>query len=133
MPLTLLLLVCLHEHQSRAAYRNLLRANRLLEDDQDVYHIISSENGGADHICNYHYAQNAALNRAIGCRHDYLNAYLAGRRKTEAAVRVSRQYGNNKGQRYEGPSAEELYRQGEATMRGLRHANRDWFANNYAK
>lgn len=43
---------------TRAQYARQLRAAGVkLESDQDVYHIISSENGGADHPDNYHFVQ----------------------------------------------------------------------------
>lgn len=112
--------------QSRDKYRRLLRKHGQLMDDQDVFHIIAKENGGADHVDNYHYAQNAALNRALGCRHDYLNAYLAGMQRAQAAVRVSQKYGNKDGKKYRGPSAEELYKKGEDAVRLIRMENRKW-------
>ena len=109
--------------QSRAAYRKLLKNAGLLEDDQDVYHIISSENGGADHMDNYHYAQNGSWNRAIGANHDYINCFLAGKLKSEKAVVISRVQGS-----YDGPDAEELYKLGANAMRDLRAANRKTWA-----
>lgn len=119
--------------QSCDQFRKLLRSHGLLADDQDVFHIIASENGGAEHTDNYHFAQNNALNRALGHRHDYLTAYMAGKMKTEAAVRVSKKYGNRKGKIYAGPSAEELYRKGDAAMRCIREENRYWYAEAYNK
>jgi hypothetical protein len=93
-----------------------------VESDQDVYHIISEANGGANHISNYHCAQNEGLNRAIGCRHDYLNVFLAGLEKAKLAVAVSREFGS-----YTGPDAEVLYEQGKRTMFWLRVYNRNWW------
>jgi len=109
---------------SRAKYAKLLRANGLLEEDQDVFHIISSENGGADHPHNYHYAQNRSWNRAIGANHDYINCFLAGKIKARKAVKVSREIGNYRGKKYDGPGAEDLYEAGENSMRKMRSENR---------
>ncbi|GAQ83111.1 hypothetical protein KFL_001360080 [Klebsormidium nitens] len=116
------------EAMSRNAYRELLRKAYLLEDDQDVYHIIASENGGADHTHNYHYAQNQAWNRAIGAQHDYINCFMAGKIKAQKAVAISRELGNKKGKKYTGPSADELYHHGEDVMRGIRRENRGRWA-----
>jgi hypothetical protein len=124
----LLLLYMLMPSQSRADYRKLLKGVGLLEDDQDVYHIISSENGGADHMDNYHYAQNGSWNRAIGANHDYINCFLAGKLKSEKAVAISRGQGNSKGKRYQGPDASVLYKLGEDAMRELRATNRRTWA-----
>jgi hypothetical protein len=115
--------------QTREEYRDMLRALHLIEADQDVYHIISRRNGGADHISNYHYAQNRHLNRAIGEEHDYLNAYLAGLEKTKVAVAVSMKFGNAAGKKYTGqPSAEELCKKGKEALRLVRLCNRGWHA-----
>lgn len=43
--------------QSRAQFRKLLQGLGLVEEDQDVYHIIASDHGGADHVSNYHFLQ----------------------------------------------------------------------------
>ena len=114
--------------QSRADYRKLLKGVGLLEDDQDVYHIIASEKGGADHMDNYHYAQNGSWNRAIGANHDYINCFLAGKLKSEKAVAISRVQGSYKGKKYQGPDAEVLYKLGEDAMRELRASNRRTWA-----
>lgn len=86
----------------------------MVEDDQDVFHIISKKNGGADHTDNYHFVQNKHMNRAIGHKYDDLNCYLAGEAKAEKAVAISKQMCG-----YKGPSAVELYKQGEERFREM--------------
>lgn len=88
--------------------------------DQDIFHIIAGANGGADHSDNYHFAQNRAFNRAIGDRYDHVNCYLVGLEKAKKAVLVSVQFSS-----YKGPSAEELYKKGEAFWRDRRSERRE--------
>lgn len=101
-------------------YRKRLKELDLLEDDQDVFHIIAHSNGGAEHTDNYHYAQNKSFNRQIGNRFDALNCYLAGKEKASKAVAISRIFGT-----YNGPDADKLYVKGEAFFRDARKQKRD--------
>jgi len=88
--------IAVSECMSRAAYARHLRS--LLGEDaidgQDVFHIIANSNGGADHPDNFLYALGSTFNRSIGDNYDDLNAFLAGKEKTERAVRASIKYGN---------------------------------------
>ena len=112
--------------QSRNQYATFLRKSGLLEADQDVFHIIASANGGADHTHNYHFAQNQSWNRAIGSQHDFINCYIAGKIKAEKAVTISRSLGNGS-ITYSGPDALALYKMGEDIMRTMRREHRnDW-------
>lgn len=95
----------------------------MIEDDQDVFHIIASSNGGADHANNYDFARGQAWNRAIGSKFDHLNCYMAGKSKCQKAVLVSQQLGNGR-TLYSGKSAEQLYKEGEAYMRTARASMR---------
>jgi len=114
---------------TRAQYARMLRASGLvLESDQDVYHIISSENGGADHPDNYHFVQNRSWNRQIGANHDHINCFMSGLIKSQKAVAISRLLGNNSGKKYEGPSAEVLHAAGANAMRGVRVQERGTWA-----
>jgi len=81
---------------TKATYRKKLLDAGWLEQDQDVFHIIAFANGGADHVDNYHYAQNAAYNRRIGAKADHLNCYFAGKRKTAKAIKASVEHGKYK-------------------------------------
>jgi len=80
--------------------------------DQDVIHIISRKNGGADHPFNYDYLRGRRWNRMTQHRFDELNCFLAGREKCQKAVAISRELGT-----YDGPPADELYERGEEMMR----------------
>lgn len=76
-----------------------------------------------EHMC----AQNRAWNRAIGANHDHINCFMAGIEKAKKAVAISRSMGNDKGKKYNGPSAETLYKAGEDAMRGIRvQERRKW-------
>ena len=84
------------ECMTRGRYARHLRS--LLGDDaidgQDVFHIIAESNGGANHPDNFLYALGSTFNRSIGNNFDDFNAFLAGKEKTERAVRASINYGN---------------------------------------
>lgn len=117
------------ECMSRKRYRTDLGA--FIEWDQDVYHIISVANGGADHQDNYDLGKGYGWNRAIGANFDHINCFLAGRTKCEKAVAVSMRLGSHtctpghrKHKKYTGPSAAELYRRGEAAWRDFRTQQR---------
>lgn len=110
---------------TRQQYRKSL--GKLIEKDQDVYHIIASSNGGADHGDNYDLGRGSGWNRAIGNNYDHINCYLAGREKCKKAVAVSRMLGSHtctptspKAKKYDGPSAEVLYKMGEDAWRDFR-------------
>ena len=110
---------------SRAAYRK--RLGSLIESDQDVFHIVATANGGADHEDNYDFARGASWNRAIGSSADHLNCYLVGVIKCNKAVAISKLIGSHScsknhphHKKYQGKSAAELYKQGEAALRDLR-------------
>lgn len=112
---------------SKKTYRNKLKELIDIEDDQDVFHIIAIENGGADHKDNYDFVRGNSWNRAIKNFHDDINCYMAGKKKCQKAVAVSKELGSHTcsakhpyHKKYSGPSAEELYRRGEALMRDLR-------------
>lgn len=106
---------------SRATYRQRLRAaGVIIYSDQDVLHIVASENGGADCAENYLFVGSRSPNRAMGSRYDYFYAWLAGTAHAREAVRVSRLYGNAKGKRYTGPSAEQLITRGNTLSREIR-------------
>lgn len=100
----------------------------LVEQDQDVFHIIAKANGGADHPDNYDFARGRAWNIAIGTKFDHINCYQAGKMKCEKAVAISKLWGSHAcskkdhpgHKKYDGPSAEELYKNGEALLRDLR-------------
>lgn len=100
---------------TRGKYRKALLRLNLIEEDQDVFHVISTKNGGVDHTDNFHYAQNSSYNRAIGYKFDHVNCYLAGKVKAGKAVAVSRKLGG-----YSGPSASVLYKDGESFWRDAR-------------
>ena len=87
--------------------------------DQHVCHIVASANGGADHPDNYVIA-NGKLNVQAGSRLDAYFAYHAGLEKTSAAVLISKRLRG-----YAGPSALELYREGEDMFRSYRVDARD--------
>lgn len=114
---------------SRQAYRKWL--GTLIERDQDVFHIIATANGGADHPDNYDFARGSSWNRAIGRRFDDINCYQVGKIKCAKAVRISQLLGSHscsnhhpKQKKYTGRTAMELYVQGEAAMRDLRAKRR---------
>ena len=114
--------------QTRNKFRTKLQSLGLMEDDQDVFHIIAFNNGGSDHTDNFHFTQSAAWNRSIGDKLDAVNCYLAGRIKATKAVKISTEQGqkkSGKGKFYTGLSAEKLYKQGESLMRAARQAARD--------
>jgi hypothetical protein len=104
---------------TREEYRKHLTAFVVMGADQDVFHIIAHANGGADHALNYHFAQNRAFNRAIGDKFDHINAFLAGKEQTRLAVEASKRWSG-----YTGPSADELYKQGEDFWRVRRQERR---------
>jgi hypothetical protein len=81
---------------SRKQYAKVLKDAGLDLTGQDVFHIIANSHGGADHPDNYLYALGSTFNRTIGDKHDAFNCFLAGKEKTEKAVRVSMKYGNAK-------------------------------------
>ena len=131
------------ECMSRKAYARLLRS--LLGEDaidgQDVFHIIANSNGGADHPDNFLYALGSTFNRSIGDNYDDLNAFLAGKEKTERAVRASIMYGNRtdprgKPAKYYNPiaaggsssdpadEAQRLFAKGQQLMTAVRAARR---------
>jgi hypothetical protein len=96
-----------------------------IEADQDVFHIIASDNGGADHPENYDLVKGNGFNRAIGSKFDHINCFMAGKLKCEKAVTVSKTLGSHtpsasKHKRYSGKSAAELYKEGEAWFRDAR-------------
>ena len=125
---------------TRADYAKRLRS-MLGKDElegQDVFHIIANSKGGADHPDNYLYALGKTFNRSIGDNYDDLNALLAGKEKTERAIKVSMKYGNaldprgkpvkfydpieHGGQsRDPGEEAERLVANGQKLMRGARY------------
>ena len=114
---------------SRATYRKQLGA--LIEEDQDVFHIIATANGGADHPDNYDFAKGSTWNRAIGSNYDHVNCYQTGKIKCAKAVAISRRLGSYscstnhpKHKKYEGKGAEELYTLGEAALRDVRAKRR---------
>ncbi len=93
-----------------------------MEQDQDVFHIIASANGGADHPDNYDFVRGRAWNIAIGNKFDDINCYMVGKSKCMKAVAISKVKANSKGKVYQGPSAQKLYTMGESAMRDLRMA-----------
>ncbi len=114
---------------SRQSYRRSLQ--HLIEDDQDVFHIISTDNGGADHKDNYDFVRGSNWNRAIGSKFDHINCYQVGKLKCTKAVAISILLGSYscskdhpKHKKYLGPSAAELYKLGEEVMRDLRARRR---------
>jgi hypothetical protein len=103
----------------KATFRSRMeKAGRPLKRGQDVCHIISEANGGANHSDNFFIA-GEAFNRSTGNRHDQLIAYIAGREAAERAVVISRAMNG-----YSGPNAETLYKQGEEVFRAVRAENR---------
>lgn len=112
-------------HRRMQQYRrHLENAGFIIEPDQDVVHIISEANGGANHPDNYAFVGNASWNRSIVEKFDHLNCYMAGKAKSEKAVAISKKIGNGK-KLYDGESALELYKKGEAIMREIRHRRRE--------
>jgi hypothetical protein len=79
---------------SRKQYAKVLKKAGLDLTGQDVFHIIANSHGGADHPDNYLYALGSTFNRTIGDKHDAFNCFLAGKEKTEKAVRISIKLGN---------------------------------------
>lgn len=63
-------------------------------------------------------------NLTIEARFDYLTAVVAGLEKTEAAVKVSKLFGNKstgeKHKKYDGPSAAVLYKRGYHHLRDMK-------------
>jgi hypothetical protein len=57
--------------------------------DTDVFHIIGSKNGGADHAHNYLFMLGSSFNRTIKHHFDDLNCFIAGLHRTKMAVKVS--------------------------------------------
>jgi len=103
-----------------AQYRaSMERAGVPLRHDQHVSHIISEANGGANHSDNYFIASNA-FNLGTGNRHDALIAYIAGLERADTAVEISRRLRG-----YNGPTAVQLFRQGEEVFRQVRRINRN--------
>lgn len=79
---------------TRAQYRKKLESIGIkLDHDQDVLHIISKANGGADHIDNYLFLGNMRLNRRLGKNADEIYCYLSGLEGTKRAVQASLRYG----------------------------------------
>jgi len=95
----------------RAQYRQKLKKAGIDIEGQDVGHIISKANGGADHQDNY-YTIGSHVNRAMGNRNDDLNCYFAGPAKCRKAVKISRLIGS-----YNGPGHEELYERGKKNQK----------------
>jgi len=79
--------------------RQLLAKGLVIEDDQDVFHIIASANGGADHVDNYAFLGNSVLNIKLGCKNDDIVGWMTGLQKLKKAVAVSNLLGNRKGLR----------------------------------
>eukprot|EP00898_Chlorokybus_atmophyticus_P004194 jgi/Chlat1/4776/Chrsp308S04733 len=108
-------------YMSRKTYRSRLKAHGLdVQQDQDILHIVSVDNGGADHTDNYWFAMGRALNIRLGAKHDHVCAYMVGLLATEKAVARSReapQKGEARTKAYVGLSASELIRKGEAVFR----------------
>jgi len=93
--------------------RRMEAAGTPLLPGQDVCHIIAKSKGGADHSDNY-FVAGSSFNRSTGNRSDHIIAYLAGPRKTELAVAVSRSTG------YNGPSASVLVELGRDQFASFR-------------
>jgi len=86
-----------NEQMSTAKYRtHLIRLNIIEEsdNDMDVFHIVASAHGGADHPHNYNIAQGSGYNRSIGARYDDLNIYFVGKARAQKAIQVSMDLGN---------------------------------------
>ena len=120
-----------------AKYAKHLRSLGLDLQDQDVFHIIASENGGADHPDNYLYALGSTFNRSIGANYDELCCFLAGKAKAKKAVEISMRLGNtprNKKKpqkKYQGTvstvaevEAQHLFHRGQALMYAVRAEKR---------
>jgi hypothetical protein len=105
---------------SRSAFRSRMeKAGRPLRPGQDVCHIISEANGGANHSDNY-FVASEAFNRSTGSRHDCLIAYIAGKDLAEKAVAISKAMMG-----YSGPTAAVLYCRGEEVFRMIRAESRN--------
>ena len=90
--------------------------------DQDVFHVIATGNGGADHHDNYDYVRSRSWNMMIGTRYDHVNCFLAGYEKSKRAIEASMEIGSYTDKdprhtKYTGPGAEELCERGEKAMR----------------
>ncbi len=81
--------------------------------DQEACHIISVKNDGASHSSNL-FLLSRGYNRATGARQDPITCFLAGLRKTEMAVAASKKYAG-----YNGPSAYDLYEQGQQVFQKI--------------
>lgn len=102
---------------TRAQYRKkLLSIGVNLEKDRDVLHIISTANGGADHIDNYLFLGNMRLNRKLGKNADEIYCYLCGLEGTKRAVAASIKFGKFE-QHYVPPDV--LYERGLARFSSL--------------
>eukprot|EP00927_Polykrikos_kofoidii_P049257 TRINITY_DN43340_c0_g1_i1.p1 TRINITY_DN43340_c0_g1~~TRINITY_DN43340_c0_g1_i1.p1 ORF type:complete len:433 (-),score=90.76 TRINITY_DN43340_c0_g1_i1:83-1381(-) len=74
------------EYMSRGKYRAYLARTMGVSNDQHVFHIIASANGGPDHPDNYIGALAGVFNCSAGCRLDYFCCFVAGLEKSEKAV-----------------------------------------------
>ena len=83
-----------NESMGRKEYADTLKNLGLDLSDQDVFHIIANEHGGADHPDNYLYALGKSFNRSIGSKFDALNCFLAGKEKALKAIKISEEIGN---------------------------------------
>jgi len=75
-----------NEYMQRGKYRKHLIEGGLLSEDQHIFHIIASANGGPDHPDNYLGALGGVFNCSIGKRMDYFCCFIAGLDKTKKAV-----------------------------------------------
>eukprot|EP00443_Scrippsiella_acuminata_P029972 CAMPEP_0115208214 /NCGR_PEP_ID=MMETSP0270-20121206/21114_1 /TAXON_ID=71861 /ORGANISM="Scrippsiella trochoidea, Strain CCMP3099" /LENGTH=389 /DNA_ID=CAMNT_0002621827 /DNA_START=71 /DNA_END=1237 /DNA_ORIENTATION=- len=74
------------EFMPRTEYRAHLEKSLGLTENQDVFHIIASANGGPDHPDNYLGALGSSFNRSLGCSMDFFCCFIAGLEKTQKAV-----------------------------------------------
>ena len=85
-----------NECMTKANYAKHLKALLGKNDleGQDVFRIIAEFKGGANHPDNCLFALGSSFNRSIGNRFDHLNAFLAGKQKTQKAVQASMDFGS---------------------------------------
>jgi len=81
------------QSQLREYLKALLGKNDL--EGQGAFGIIAESKGGAtNHPDNCLFALGSSFNRSIGNRFDHLNAFLAGKQKTQNAVQAPMDFGS---------------------------------------
>ena len=105
-------------YQTRKQYRKIWERHGMPSAGMHVSHIIAESNGGAAHPDNY-MMLGGKMNQRFSRFGDHLMCAVAGEELAIRAVEVSRRYGNERGLKYKGKSAELLFEEGIRAIQQL--------------